>query len=401
MNEQRRDFFKNSALSLVSITLGAGFAMIPNAQAQNYESPNNGKSAGNLSNVLPEIEAELTSAPNVPKPIERNYPAKVIVKLTASEQIAELIDGVQFKFWTLNGGVPAPFIRVREGDIVEVQLSNSAASMMEHSLDFHAASAPMGGAEASATAPTRTSTFQFKAIHAGLYLYHCGSQPVAVHLAKGMYGLILVEPKEGLPKADREYYIMQSEFYTRGDFGAPGLQPFSMQKALAERPDYVLFNGKVGALMDKNALRAKTGEKLRFFVGNAGPNLASSFHIIGSIFHNLYVEGGTLINHNVQTTLIPSGGVFIGETQINVPGTYVLMDHSIFRAASKGTMGQLIVSGKADPEIYSGKLSDTPFKEANPQKPQPVPYEIEGHGSMMMGGGEHSMDGASGATNKK
>lgn len=390
MNEQRRDFFKAGALSLASITLGAGLSLIPNAQAQSKAEEN--------PHSLPEIEAELTLAPQVPKPVNRDYSAKVIVKLTALERIMDLMEGVQYKFWTLNGSVPAPFIRVREGDVVEVQLSNSASSMMSHSIDFHAASAPMGGAMVNETAPTRTSTFQFKALRSGLYIYHCGSQPVAVHLAKGMYGLILVEPKEGLPKVDREYYVMQSEFYTRGSFGEPGLQPFSMSKALDERPDYVLFNGKVGALMGDQALQAHTGEKIRLFIGNAGPNLVSSFHLMGAILHNVYVEGGSLINHNVQTTLIPAAGSTIVETQIDVPGTYVLMDHSIFRAAHKGTMGHLIVTGKENPEIYSDKLKDEPFKEANPQKPQPVSYEIEGHGQMEM---NHSqMDGTSGATQK-
>ncbi len=390
MNEQRRDFLKTGALNIAALTLGAGLNPMSNANAQTTNRVIDGN--------LPEIEAELTLAPQVPKPIDRNYPAKVVVKLTALEQIMELMEGVRFKFWTLNGSVPAPFIRVREGDIVEVQLSNSAGSMMSHSIDFHAASAPMGGAIANETAPSRTSTFQFKALHSGLYVYHCGSQPVAVHLAKGMYGLILVEPKEGLPKVDREYYVMQSEFYTRGSFGEPGLQPFSMQKALDERPDYVLYNGKVGSLMGDNALQAKTGEKIRLFVGNAGPNLAASFHIIGTIFHNVYVEGGTLINHNVQTTLIPAAGTTIIETQIDVPGTYVLMDHSIFRAANKGTMGHLIVTGKQNPEIYSGKLKDEPFKEVNPPKPQPVPYEIDGHEKMIR---SHAQpDGNSGATQK-
>lgn len=389
MNEQRRDFFKSSALGLASLTLGAGLSLIPSAQAEE-------KSENTPFKNLPEIEAELTAAPNVPAPITRDYPAKVVVKLTALERILDIMEGVQFKFWTLNGSVPAPFIRVREDDIVEVHLSNSISSMMTHSIDFHAASAPMGGAIACETAPGRTSVFYFKALRAGLYVYHCGSQPVAVHLAKGMFGLILVEPKGGLPKVDREFYVMQSEIYTRGSFGEPGLQPFSMSKALDERPDYVLFNGSVGSLMGDHAMHANVGEKVRLFMGNAGPNLISSFHLMGAILHNVYVEGGTLINHNVQTTLIPAAGSTIVETQIDVPGTYVLMDHSIFRAAHKGTMGHLVVHGKENPAIYSGKLRDEPFKEANPQKPQPVPYEIEGHGGMM----SSEANGMSGATNK-
>lgn len=395
MNEQRRDFFKQSALGLASISLGAGLALIPQAQASVSK-------MAETTGELPTLEAELTLAPNVPKPLERDYPAKVVVKLTALERIMDLMDGVQFKFWTFNGGVPAPFIRVRQGDIVEVQLSNSASSMMAHSMDFHAAAAPMGGAMASETLPGRTSTFQFKALRPGIYLYHCGSQPVDIHLAKGMYGLVLVEPPEGLPKVDREFYVMQSEFYTKGSFGEPGLQPFSMQKALDERPDYVLFNGNANALMNDNALHAKTGETIRFFLGNAGPNLISSFHIIGTVFDKVYVEGGSLINHNVQTTAIPSGSATIVETKIDVPGTYVLMDHSIFRAANKGTTGHLVVSGDKNPQIYSGKLSDEPFKEANPQKPQPVPYEIDSHKGMEMGHSHHSetADGQSGATQK-
>lgn len=390
MNEQRRDFLKNTTLSLATLSLGAGLIQVPaQAEAKNTET---------TLTELPEIEAEITLAPQVPKPIERNYPAKVVVKLTALEKIMELMDGVQYKFWTFNGNVPAPFIRVREGDMVEVQLSNSASSMMSHSIDFHAAAAPMGGAIASETAPTRTGTFQFKALRSGIYLYHCGSQPVAVHLAKGMYGLVLVEPKEGLPKVDREFYIMQSEFYIKGRFGEPGLQPFSMSKAIDERPDYVLFNGKVGSMMDENALQAKTGEKIRLFIGNAGPNLVSSFHLIGAVFDNVYVEGGTLLNHNVQTTLIPSGGATIVETQIDVPGTYVFMDHSIFRAANKGTMGQIVVTGEQNPSIYSGRLQDEPIKnDPNPQKPQPVPYEIDSHKGMIQ---HNHADMESGATKK-
>lgn len=262
----------------------------------------------------------------------------------------------------LEGAVPAPFIRVREGDLVDIQLANSASSMMAHSLDLHAAQAPAGRAEASTTSPGAVSSFTFKALRSSLYLYHCGSQPVAAHLAKGMYGLILVEPQEGLPKVDREYYIMQSEFYTKGAFGEAGVQPFSMEKAIDERPDYVLFNGQVGSMIGDKVLTAKTGESIRLFLGNAGPNLASSFYLIGAVFDNVYVEGGTLLNHNVQTTLIPAGGATIVESRIDVPGSYTFIDHSIFRAFHKGTMGQL-VDGAENKAVYSGQQSLTPFEE--------------------------------------
>lgn len=208
---------------------------------------------------LPTIEAELTTAPNVPKPLERTTPAKVVVKLESLEKIMPIDKGVQFKYWTFNGSTPAPFIRVREGDMVEVQLSNPINGKMEHAIDFHSAAAPDGGAEASLTAPGKSTTFAFRAMTPGLYVYHCGAAPVGVHLGKGMFGLMLVEPKEGLPKVDKEFYIMQNEFYVK-DGANPNLKVFDMMKADYELPDYVVFNGKVGALTEQNALKAKVGK---------------------------------------------------------------------------------------------------------------------------------------------
>jgi nitrite reductase (NO-forming) len=217
---------------------------------------------------------------------------------------------------------------------------------------------PGGGAASSFTAPGHSSKFTFKTLNPGLYVYHCATAPVGMHIANGMYGLILVEPKEGLPKVDKEYYVMQSEFYTKGKYGEKGFQPFSMDKALTEIPDYVVFNGSVGALAGKNALSAKVGETVRLYVGNGGPNLLSSFHVIGEIFDSVYPEGGFNKNNNVQTTLIPAGGAAITEFKVDVPGDYVLVDHSIFRAFNKGALGILMVEGKEDKTIYSGKQED-------------------------------------------
>ena len=183
-----------------------------------------------------------------------------------------------------------------------------------------------------------------------------------MHVANGMYGLILVEPKEGLPPVDREFYVMQSEFYTKGRFGEEGLQPFSMEKALTEIPDYVVFNGSVGALVGDKAIRAKVGESVRLYVGNGGPNLVSSFHVIGEIFDMVYTEGGTEYNQkNVQTTLVPAGGSAITEFKLEVPGTFIIVDHSIFRAFNKGALGMLKVEGPEDLMVYSGKEFDTVY----------------------------------------
>jgi nitrite reductase (NO-forming) len=289
--------------------------------------------------------AVLTAPPHVPPAITRNYATKVIVDLEVVEKVMPIADGTDYTFWTFGGSVPGSFIRVREGDEVEFRLKNHHTSTVPHNIDLHAVTGPGGGAEASIVVPGHESVFTFRALNPGLYVYHCAFAPVALHVANGMYGLILVEPKEGMPAVDREYYVMQGDFYTEGDHGASGLQAFSMEKAIAERPDYVVFNGSVNALTGDNALQARTGETVRLYVGNGGPNLSSSFHVIGEVFDNVYTEGGTRAQHNVQTTAIPAGGSTIVEFRTDVPGTLILVDHALFRAFHKGTIGLMHVEG--------------------------------------------------------
>ena len=306
--------------------------------------------------------AVLTQAPNVPPPIKRKLPAKVVVNLEVLEVTKKLADGVEYAFWTFGGDVPGSFIRIREGDQVEFHLNNHQSNKMPHNIDLHAVTGPGGGAASSFTAPGHSSQFSFKALNPGLYVYHCATAPVGMHIGNGMYGLILVEPKEGLPPVDREYYVMQGEFYTAGKYGEEGLQPFDMDKAVDERPAYVVFNGAVGALVGDKAITAKVGETVRLFIGNGGPNLVSSFHLIGEIFDTVYQEGGTTPNqHNVQTTLIPAGGATIVEFRTDVPGTYVLVDHSVFRAFNKGALGMLKVDGPSDLLVYTGKEVDANY----------------------------------------
>lgn len=316
------------------------------------------------SSELPVVDAIMTHAPEVPPAIDRDHPAKVRVKMETVEKTMTMEDGVEYHYWTFNGDVPGQMIRVREGDTVEVEFSNNPSSTVPHNVDFHAATGQGGGAEASFTAPGHTSTFSFKALQAGLYIYHCAVAPVGMHIANGMYGLILVEPKEGLPKVDKEFYIVQGDFYTKGKKGAQGLQPFDMDKAIAEQPEYVVFNGHVGSIAGDNALKAKAGETVRMYVGNGGPNLVSSFHVIGEIFDKVYVEGGKLINENVQSTVIPAGGAAMIEFKVDIPGSYTIVDHSIFRAFNKGALGQLKVEGNENPEIMTKKLSDTAYQPA-------------------------------------
>ena len=257
------------------------------------------------------IKAVLTSPPNVPPPIHRNYPAKVIVELEVRELEKQIAEGVTYTFWTFGGTTPGSFIRIRQGDTVEFHLRNHPSSKMPHNIDLHGVTGPGGGAASSFTAPGHESVFTFKALNEGIYIYHCATAPVGMHIGNGMYGLILVEPPGGMPKVDHEYYVVQGDFYTVGKYREKGLQAFDMQKAIDERPTYVVFNGAEGSLTADKALTAKVGETVRIFVGNGGPNLVSSFHIIGEIFDKVQYEGGTHFQENVQTTLIPSGGAAI------------------------------------------------------------------------------------------
>lgn len=313
----------------------------------------------NKDEIKGEETAILTDAPNVPPPITRDYSTKVIVNLEVKEVVQRLADGVEYTKWTFGGKVPGKFIRVREGDLIEFNLSNHPSSKLPHNIDLHAVTGPGGGAASSFTAPGHTSKFSFKALNPGLFVYHCATAPVGMHIANGMYGLILVEPRAGLPKVDKEYYVMQSEFYTEGNYGDAGLQQFSMAKAVDEKAPYVVFNGAVGSLTGDNALKANTGETVRLYVGNGGPNLVSSFHIIGEIFDRVYEEGGIIPNQkNVQTTLIPSGGSSMVEFRLDVPGSYILVDHSIFRAFNKGAIAMIDAAGSENKQIYSGKISD-------------------------------------------
>ncbi len=309
----------------------------------------------------PPIQAVLTSPPEVPPPTGRSKPAKVIINLEVKEVEKEISEGVHYMFWTFGGTVPGSFIRIRQGDTVEFHLKNHPDSKMPHNIDLHGVTGPGGGATSSFTAPGHESQFTFKALNQGLYVYHCATAPVGMHVANGMYGLMLVEPPEGLPKVDHEYYVMQGDFYTTTKYREKGQAPFDIEKAIDERPTYVLFNGAEGSLTGDKALPAKTRETVRLFVGNGGPNLVSSFHVIGEIFDRVSFEGGTLQQENVQTTLIPAGGSAIAEFRTEVPGTYILVDHSIFRAFNKGALAMLKVVGPEDKSIYSGKEVDSNY----------------------------------------
>lgn len=276
--------------------------------------------------------------------------------LETSEVLSEIAPGVVFNYWTFNDTVPGPLFRVQEGDIVVVTIYNRPESLHHHNVDFHAATGPGGGGAVSMVNPGEKKEFRFKAMNPGLFVYHCAAPNMAVHMAHGMYGLILVEPKEGLPPVDKEFYVMQGELYTTGALGRQGLQIFDARKMMDGIPEYITFNGRAGGVTGK--MTAKVGDRVRMYVGNGGVSHNSSFHVVGEIFDTVYPEasmGGALF-HNVQTTNVPAGGATIVEFTVDYPGKYVLVDHALMRT-DRGAWGVLEVTGEADPTIFDGDFT--------------------------------------------
>ncbi len=292
---------------------------------------------------------------DLPGPIGDRAPETVRVDLETVEIEGQLADGTTFTYWTFNGKVPGPFLRVKIGDTVEVHLKNLLNSSMAHSIDLHAATGPGGGAVFSNTLPGEETVFTFKALIPGLFVYHCATPMVAEHIANGMYGMILVEPEGGLPPVDREFYVMQGEIYTKEAFGSTGHLTENVQALLNERPEYFVFNGAVGGLTTTHPLKANVGETIRIFFGVGGPNFTSSFHMIGEMFDRVYNYGSltTPPMTEVQTTLVPPGGSTVVELQLQVPGRYILVDHALARL-QRGLAGYLIVDGAENPEIFDG-----------------------------------------------
>ena len=304
------------------------------------------------------VEADISREPtDLPPPITKRELRTVRVDLLSVEVEGRLAEGATFGYWTFNGKVPGPFVRVRVGDTIDIHLKNSADSAMIHSVDFHAVTGPGGGAASLQVEPGHEKSMTWKALVPGLYVYHCATPMVAEHIANGMYGLILVEPEEGLPHADREFYVMQGEIYTDAPYGQRGSAEFSVEKLLNERPEYFVFNGSVGALSKLNPLRAKVGDTVRIFFGVGGPNYTSSFHVIGEIFDKVYMLGGlqTPPLEGIQTVTVPAGGAVITEFKTKVPGNYTLLDHAIARV-ERGLSGVLTVEGPPNPEIYNGQV---------------------------------------------
>lgn len=309
---------------------------------------------GEPDEVVKPTAVDLSKDPSaVGDPVGDRDPQPITVDLITTEVEGRLDDGSSYKYWTFNNTVPGPFIRVRVGDTITINMANAEDSTHIHSIDLHSVTGPGGGADVTQAAPGQTKSFTFKALKPGLYVYHCATPMVAQHITNGMYGMILIEPEGGLPKVDREFYIMQGELYTAQKHGAPGLQEFSLEKLLAEQPEHMMFNGSMDALTATYQMEANVGETVRIFFGVGGPNLTSSFHVIGEIFDRVYREGSITSPPltDVQTTVVPPGGSVMVEFTVDYPGSYTLVDHAISRV-EKGLAGTLTVKGEADPAIF-------------------------------------------------
>lgn len=299
---------------------------------------------------------------DLPPPIGDRAATNVRVDLEAIERVGRLDEKTTYGYWTFNGKVPGPFLRVRVGDTIELHLKNDASSAMYHSVDLHAVNGTGGGAAFTEVEPGQDKGFVFKALTPGLFVYHCATPMVANHISNGMYGLILVEPPAGLPKVDHEFYVMQGELYTTSPFGTQGAQEFDFDKLVGEQPSYFVFNGSVGALSKEHPLQAKVGETIRIFFGVGGPNFTSSFHVIGQIFDRAYEDGGLTAPPltGIQTISVPPGSAAMVEFTAKVPGRFTIVDHALSRL-EKGLAGSLIVTGPAQPDI---------FREATPREKQ-------------------------------
>lgn len=291
---------------------------------------------------------------DLPPPVGKRDPQIVKVSLVAQELEGKLdsVLGATYEYWTFNGKVPGPMIRVRQGDTIELTLKNDGR-LVSHSIDLHAALGPGGGMDLTEAKQGESRTFTFKALIPGVFVYHCGTNLAAQHISNGMYGLIVVEPPEGLPRVDREFYVMQGEIYTVEDIGGSGHQKMSLEKLMNERPEYFVFNGAVGALTADHPMHASVGETVRIFFGVGGPNLISSPHVIGQVLTQVYNEGSFTSPPltSVQTTVVPPGGATILEIKPLVPGSYKLVDHALVRVA-RSLIGSIEVSGPPHPELF-------------------------------------------------
>jgi nitrite reductase (NO-forming) len=320
-----------------STTNGGGTAVSAGATDVAHETTG---ALESFAGAAPENAAELAEA-HEPFPVELPPVAEgdaVALELTLKDVTIEIAPGVKYQAWSFATGAPGPVIHVREGQRIDVTLTNGGA--IPHSIDFHAARIAPDVAFRD-VAPGESFTYSFIATDPGVFMYHCGTKPVLAHIANGMYGAIVVDPAEPLPKADREYVLVSSEWYLNG----PGVEEpaaYNATKAHAMNPDWVTWNGYAGQYVT-HPLPADPGEVVRFYVVAAGPSLDTDFHVVGTILDRAYVDGDlTDFEQGVQTVSVPAGGGAVFDVKIDEPGLYPFLSHS-FASVDLGQVGLLKV----------------------------------------------------------
>lgn len=293
----------------------------------------------------------------LPPPLKHRAPITHKVELICKEIIGEIDHGNYFLYLTFNGQVPAPMIRVRQGDTIDLTINNPLGTMHAHSVDFHAVYGTGGGSSATTVGPGQKKRLKFKTLYPGAFIYHCAVANLDYHISSGMFGMIVVEPPEGLPKVDHEFYFGQNEIYVKNQ-QTPKNKPlqFDYNAMTAENPRYVVLNGESHAITDQNygAVKVKKGENARIFFVNGGPNLMSSFHPIGNIWTKVWREGAVL-NHPeryVQTVGVSPGSCAVLEMEFPVPETIKLVDHALSRVVHKGLLALIEVEGEPEPDIF-------------------------------------------------
>lgn len=351
----RKQFMKNAGGVILGggLVSSMGVPLIEGVQANPRETPLYSPDLS-MQTIVKHIAADPTV---LPSPITRQHSETVRVELEAKEVVAEIEEGVKFHYMTFGGQVPSPMIRVRQGDTVILTLSSDRNNQMLHNIDLHAVYGTGGGADATYVTPGSSQTIKFKALYPGAFIYHCAVPRMDQHISSGMYGIILVEPQEGLPEVDHEFYLGQNEIYVKGNVGEHGMQEFDFNKMYREDADYVLLNGEVGALKKEGVygpMKVKKGETARIFFVNGGPNLSSSFHPIGNVFTKAWRDGAIASNpeHFVQTMAVPPGSCGVFEMDFPVPSTVHMVDHALSRVEDKGFGGDIEVEGKEDKDIF-------------------------------------------------
>ena len=268
-------------------------------------------------------------------------PGNVVkVHMVLKDVTIEIAPGIKYAAWGFEGGAPGPVVHARQGQTVEMTLTNGGA--IPHSIDFHAARIAPNKAFIDVM-PGKSFTFSFKASDQGVFMYHCGTKPVLMHIANGMYGAIVVDPATPLPKADKQYVLVASEWYLTSD-GLDKPAQFDLNKARAVMPDWTTFNGYAGQYV-AHPLTADPGDTVRFYVVDAGPSLTTAFHVVGTVFDTAYVNGDMNPDHalkGVQTVDVPAGGGGVFDVKINEEGLYPVVSHA-FASVDMGQVGILKV----------------------------------------------------------